>query len=165
MQTEYEMKKVVVFYLVTVMTLLLFWAGPAFSENTVIPIDSDGVKKIIEGKDCPILMVATAAWCAPCRVELPILNKLYLKYKDKGLNLVAISLDLHPQDMQHVVDKLDLKFPVYWGGERMAFEYRIFGMPTILVVKEGKIAEKIVGTRSELFLEEKISELFAACSS
>jgi thiol-disulfide isomerase/thioredoxin len=143
--------------------LVFFRAGPAFSENTVIPIDSNGIKKIIESRDCPMLMVATAAWCAPCRQELPILNKLYLKYKDKGLKLIAVSLDMYPREMQRIVNKLDLKFPVYWGGERMAFEYRIFGMPTILVVKEGKIAEKIVGARSELFFEEKISELFTSC--
>ena len=153
------------FYLITVVALLFLWVGPAFSENKVIPIDSNGIKEIIESGDCPILMVATAAWCAPCRVELPILNKLYLKYKDKGLKLVAISLDMHPQDMQHIVNKLDLKFPVYWGSERMAFEYRIFGMPTLLIAKEGKISERIVGTRPEQFLEEKISELFTSCQS
>jgi thiol-disulfide isomerase/thioredoxin len=159
------MKKVVMFYLITVVALLFLWAGPAFSENKVIPIDPNGVKEIIESGDCPILMVATAAWCAPCRVELPILNKLYLKYKDKGLRMFAVSLDMQPRDMQHIVNKLDIKFPVYWGGDRMAFEYRIFGMPTLLIVKEGKIAEKIVGTRPEQFLEKKISELIASCVS
>ncbi len=34
-----------------------------------------------------------ATWCPPCVVELPSLNKLQLRYEDKGLNVIAVSLD------------------------------------------------------------------------
>lgn len=145
-------------------TLILVSPAPAFSQNKVVPIDSSGIKELMSGKGCPLLIVATAAWCAPCRAELPILNKMYLKYKDQGLNLIAISLDFAASDMQRIVDKLDIKFPVYWGGDKMAFEYSIFGVPTILVMKEGKVQERIIGKRSEKFLEEKISRLVEACT-
>jgi thiol-disulfide isomerase/thioredoxin len=145
-------------------TLILISPASAISQNKVIPIDSSGIKKLMNGKGCPLLIVATAAWCAPCREELPILNKMYLKYKDQGLKVVAISLDIAPSDMQRIVDKLDIKFPVYWGGDKMAFGYSIFGVPTILVMKAGEVAERIIGKRSEKFLEEKIARLVEACS-
>jgi len=133
-------------------------------QNKVMPISAEGIKQIIEVGDCPLLLVATAAWCAPCRAELPILNKFYLKYKDQGLKIVAVSLDVAPDNMQILVDKLKLKFPVYWGGEKMAYEYSIFGVPTILVVKNGKIEERIIGKRSESFLEEKIMQWIEQCT-
>jgi thiol-disulfide isomerase/thioredoxin len=137
---------------------------PVWAQNKVVPITAEEIKQMIESKDCPLLLVATAAWCAPCRAELPILNKFHIKYKDQGLKIVAISLDVAPENMQLLVDKLDLKFPVYWGGEKMAYEYNIFGVPTILVVKNGKIEERIIGKRSESFLEEKIVQWIKKCT-
>ncbi len=89
---------------------------------------------------------------------------MYLKYKDRGFKLVAISLDSAASDMQRIVDKLDIKFPVYWGGDKMAFEYSIFGVPTILVMKDGQVNERVIGKRSGKFLEEKISRLVKSCS-
>jgi len=145
-------------------TLILISPAPANSQNKVIPIDSSGIKELMNSKDCPLLIVATAAWCAPCREELPVLNKMYLKYKDQGLKLVAISLDLAASDMQRIVNKIDIKFPVYWGGDKMAFEYSIFGVPTILVMKDGQVNERVIGKRSEKFIEEKISRLVESCS-
>ena len=145
-------------------TLILISPAPAISQNKVISIDSSGIKELMNNKGCPLLIVASAAWCAPCREELPILNKMYLKYKDRGFKLVAISLDSAASDMQRIVDKLDIKFPVYWGGDKMAFKYSIFGVPTILVMKDGQVNERVIGKRSEKFLEEKISRLVESCS-
>lgn len=143
--------------------LVLVCPSPCFSQNTLIPIDTAGVDKLITEKGCPLLIVASAAWCAPCREELPILNKLHLKYKAKGLKLVVISLDFNASDMQRIVDTIDIKFPVYWGGDQMASQYNIFGMPTILVIKDGQIQERIIGKRSEKELEETISNLVRTC--
>jgi len=144
-------------------TLILISPASAISQNKVVPIDSSGIKELMNGNGCPLLIVATAAWCAPCREELPVLNKIYMKYKDQGLKLVAISLDIAPSDMQRIVDKLDIEFPVYWGGDKMAFGYSIFGVPTILVMEDGQVKERIIGKRSKKFLEEKISRLVEAC--
>ena len=125
----------------------------------------EGIEKMIAAEDCQLFLVAVAARCGPCREELPVLNKLYTKYKEKGLKLVAVSLDANgPAAMQRVVDKLELKFPVYWGGDRMAFDYNIFGVPTILVVREGKIQERITGKRDNKYLEDKISSLMIDCA-
>ncbi len=145
--------------------LLLFLASPSisFSENPIIPIDTSGVQDLINDTNCPLLIIASAAWCAPCREELPVLNRLYLKYRDQGLQVSALSLDLSQSDMQRLVDQMDLKFTVYWGGDAMASQYNIFGMPTILIVKDGKIQERIVGQRSEDFLEKTISRLMESC--
>jgi thiol-disulfide isomerase/thioredoxin len=152
------------FSLLIAVIVALLSISPACAQNKVIPIDSPGIKQLISDTECPLLLVATAAWCKPCREELPYLNRIYEKYKEKGLKLVAVSVDMASQDMQRLVDKLDIKFPVYWAGEKMAFEYSIFGVPTILVVKNGQISERIIGKRSEKFLEEKVSELILSCS-
>jgi thiol-disulfide isomerase/thioredoxin len=146
--------------------LLLFLSSPSisFSQNSIIPIDASGVQNLINDTDCPLLIIAAAAWCAPCREELPILNRLYLKYRDQGLQISALSLDLSPSDMQRLIDQMDLQFTVYWGGDTMASQYNIFGLPTILIVKDGKIQERIIGKRSEGFLEKTITHLMESCT-
>jgi len=160
------MKQIMIVWVLAVFGLSCFTATPAFSQNKVKPIDAVGIKHIIENKECPLAIVATAAWCAPCRSELPILNSIHEEYRDKGLLLIAISLDVGgPEDMQRLVDKLGLTFPVYWGGEKMAFDYNIFGVPTILLVKSGTIVERIIGKRPESFLKEKISSFIDSCNS
>jgi len=150
--------------ILTAIIIVFISVVPTFAQNKVEPIDIEGVNKMMIVQDCPLFLVATAAWCGPCRQELPILNKLYAKYKEHGLKLVAISLDADgPAAMQRLVDALDLKFPVYWAGEGMASAYNIFGVPTILVVREGKVQERIIGKRDENFLERKISSLMSNC--
>lgn len=34
-----------------------------------------------------------ASWCAPCRVEMPILDGYYRKHEDNGLAMIAVSID------------------------------------------------------------------------
>ena len=100
-----------------------------------------------------------AAWCGPCIDELPVLNKLYQKYKKQGLKLIGISIDLEgPKAMQPIIDKLQVSFPVYWYGESAVQIFSLFAIPMIFFVKDGRIVEKLPGQRSEKALNKKIRE-------
>jgi len=138
--------------------------SPPSNKNLVVPIDIAGIEALMETRDCPIMLVAMAAWCAPCRAELPILQKMHEKYKDKGLRIIGISLDVGgPSAMQPLVDQMGLEFPVYWGGEKVTMKYRISAIPLTYIVKNGEILEKILGQRGEDFIEEKIISLLDEC--
>jgi len=133
-------------------------------KNTVLSIDVAGIEELIKIRDCPLLLVAMASWCAPCRAELPILQRMHEKYKGKGLKIVGISLDIGgPSAMQPLVDQMGLDFPVYWGGEAVTVKYRISAIPLTYIVKKGEIVEKIVGGRGEEFIEGKIVSLLDEC--
>ena len=100
-----------------------------------------------------------AAWCGPCIDELPVLNKLYQKYKTQGLNLIGISIDLEgPHAMQPIIDKLKVDFPVYWYGESAVQKFSIYAIPMIYLVKDGQIVEKLPGRRPGRELDRKIRE-------
>lgn len=137
---------------------------PESKQNLVVPIDVDGVEELLQIRGCPLMIVAMAAWCAPCRKELPILQKMYEKYKDRGLRIVGISLDIGgPAAMQPLVDQLGLEFPIYWGGEKVTVHYRIAGIPLSYFVQNGEVVDIVLGGRDEAFLEEKIVSLLDAC--
>lgn len=125
-------------------------------------IDSAGIDQLIKASTGTVI-VAMAAWCLPCRQELPTLAKLYNKYKTKGLKMVGISLDLNgPSAMQPLLEKARVKFPVYWAGEKAVRDLNISAIPMLLLARDGKIVEKIPGLRSEKFLDKKISDLLKA---
>jgi thiol-disulfide isomerase/thioredoxin len=93
---------------------------------------------------------------------LPILNKLYKKYKEKGLKLIGISIDLEgPRAMQPVIDKLQVSFPVYWYGDAAVQKFSLFAIPIIFLVKNGQVVEKLPGRRSEKALNKKIREFLS----
>jgi len=131
----------------------------AASNNIVERIGLADLDKLIKDKDCQCLIVAMAAWCGPCRKELKPLSKLYDKYKDRGLKVVGISLDLDgPEAMQRILEKAKVSFPVYWAGEEPVRKYNIFALPMLLFIKNGEEVERVVGKRSEKFLDRKIRD-------
>ena len=136
--------------------------GYAGVKNPVEAISADQLDELMEGDNGRHLLVAVASWCSPCRKELPALNRLFDKYREQGLSVVAVSLDADgPEAMQPVVDELDLTFPVYWSGPKPARKYNIIGVPTVFLIKDGKTVEKVIGQRSEKVLEEKIKALLS----
>lgn len=137
--------------------------GPG-KKNVVLSIDVAGIEELMKVRGCPLMLVAMASWCGPCREELPILQKMYEKYRDRGLRIVGISLDIGgPSAMQPLVDQLGLEFPIYWGGEEVTMEFRISAIPLTYIVKNGEIVESILGRRSEQFIENKIISILGEC--
>jgi peroxiredoxin len=88
-----------------------------------------------------------AAWCQPCRRENPNVVALYGKYKDKGFDIVGVSLDRTKEDWVKAIadDQLawhqvsELKF---WQSA-IVQKYGVTAIPaTFLLDKEGKIIAK-----------------------
>ena len=161
MDEQNQMKK---FCFTLVSTILLFSLSyPATvcgSGIVVKQLELARLDEMIQSQDQRAMLVVMAAWCGPCRKELPTLVKLYDKYKDQGLKIVGISVDVNgPQAMQPIVDKAKVNFPVYWVGESAVKKYNVSGIPLILLVRDGEIIEKIMGNRPEKYLDKKIKTL------
>jgi len=115
------------------------------------------------GKDNYILLDFWASWCKPCRSANPDLVKLYKKYKEKGFEIIGISLDREKSEWTKAirVDTLnwiqmsDLK---YWQSAG-AVLYAVNSIPhTVLLDKDGTILAK--GLKPDE-LDAKLKELIS----
>ncbi|GAB3057781.1 thiol-disulfide oxidoreductase ResA [Virgibacillus ainsalahensis] len=86
-------------------------------------------------------------WCEPCKDEMPYMQDLYPEYKDKGIEIVAVSLDATELVINRFIDNYDLTFPVPHDttGEVMDL-YKVGPLPTTFFISpEGEITEVIEG--------------------
>jgi len=146
---------------------LMAWllAAPGCSEptpttNPVQSIEMAAFTAMISAEDFTGIVVVMASWCPPCREELPELVKLHKQYNERGLRIVAVSIDDGgPAAVQPLVNSLKIPFPVYWGGRNAASTFRIVGIPTALLVKKGMITAKLTGQQSRRAFEKHIEGL------
>ncbi len=105
-----------------------------------------------------------ATWCPPCVAEIPSFIALQNKYRQRGLQVVGLSLDDDPvADVQKFYDEKKMNYPVFiadmeitesptWGG--------IEGIPTTFILdRTGKIIKKHVGFTEQAELEKDIEPL------
>lgn len=109
-----------------------------------------------------VLIDFWASWCGPCRRENPNVVKVYEKYKDKGFEIIGVSLDKTKSKWLKAIEKDNLTWPHVsdlkgWQNE-VAGLYGVRSIPhTVLLDKDGKIiARKLKGHQ----LDRKLKEIF-----
>lgn len=82
-----------------------------------------------------------ASWCAPCKEEMPVLEKLYKKYNKHGLTVLGVSVDDDAGNAKKFIDKMGVSFPsIHDAGHGIADRYKPAKMPTSIIVdKQGTI--------------------------
>ena len=82
-----------------------------------------------------VLLDFWASWCAPCKQELPELEKLQRLYAGKGVVIVAISIDEERANAAAMAKRLGLTLAVALDPEgKVAARYEPSTMPTSFVV-------------------------------
>ena len=104
-----------------------------------------------------VLLNIWATWCAPCRVEMPSMERLYQELQEEGLEIVAVSVDApvgetdlvgNPGgDIGAFADSLSLTFSILHDPEgRIQRAYQTTGVPESFVVgRDGIIYRKLIG--------------------
>ena len=101
----------------------------------------------------PLMVNFWATWCAPCRREIPLLNKIRAQRKAQNAEIVGIAVDFR-DDVLKFVQKTPLNYPLLIGeedglaaaeafGMGMAFPFSVFvdSKNRILTVKIGELHE------------------------
>ena len=120
------------------------------------------VQRDLKGK--VVVVDFWATWCGPCVAELPKLKELYAKYKDRGVEIIGVSLD-HPEDkggltkLKQFVAENAITWPQYYQGKGWDSEFSkswgISAIPALFLVDgDGKLhSVKARGNLEPLILE------------
>jgi peroxiredoxin len=86
-----------------------------------------------------------ATWCPPCRAEMPSMERLYQKLKDRGLVILAVDLQEDAKSVRKFVDEHKLTFPVLLDADgRVGATYGARNIPTTYII--GRDGSALGGT-------------------
>jgi cytochrome c biogenesis protein CcmG/thiol:disulfide interchange protein DsbE len=106
-------------------------------------------KTLASYKGDVVLLNIWATWCAPCRAEMPSIEKLHREFGPRGLRIVAVSVD-DPGQQKTIRDfarELGLTFEILQDPTHdIQKAYQTTGVPeTFVLGRDGVIRKKIIG--------------------
>ena len=88
------------------------------------------------------LVVFWEAWCPHCRRELPEIQGKYERYRDRGLQVVAltrVTKSSTDEKVREFLSENDITFPVAKEGGETSDDYGVRGIPAAALVRDGQI--------------------------
>ncbi|MXX38648.1 MAG: thioredoxin [Gemmatimonadetes bacterium] len=104
-----------------------------------IVLTDDNFNSEVLNASQPVLVDFWATWCGPCRMIAPIVQELSSEYEGRAK-----------------VGKLDVD-----AAQKTAAEFGIRSIPTLLIFKEGKVADQIIGAVPKGQITEKLEAALA----
>ena len=123
---------------------------PDLEGNMVSPSDE-------RFKNGPLVIQIMGSWCPNCMDETKLLNELYAKYHDKGLEVLSVAFERQDDParaidgLKHFRDVLGVKYPVLYAGrsgkgeasEKLPFLNHVMSFPTCILIDRNSKVQRI----------------------
>ena len=109
-----------------------------------------------------VLLNFWATWCAPCRIEMPALERLHQELADGGLRVVGVDLGEETADVERFVEETGITFEIVIDDDLSTGRlYAARSLPmTYILDPEGTIVARAIGVRD--WDSEPMRNMFAA---
>ena len=102
---------------------------------SVIKISKENFESV-KASEKPVLVDFYAEWCGPCRMVSPIVDEI---------------AEEHPE---YVIGKVNVD-----NESELAREFSVVSIPTLVILKNGKLVKRIVGARSKAAILEQLASV------
>jgi thioredoxin 1 len=107
-------------------------------EETLVHVGDGDFEEVVLKADRPALVDFWAPWCGPCKAIGPTVEELAVQYRDQ-IKVAKVNIDDHP---------------------KTAATYGVMSIPTLLLFKEGKVLDTLIGLvpkeRLEAFIRKAL---------
>lgn len=114
----------------------MFWKRNRAPKPKAIDVTEVNFKEVVMQEDKPVLLDFWASWCAPCKVMGPIIDELSGEFEGKA-----------------IVAKVNTEH-----APRLAGSFQIRSIPTLVIIKNGKVVERFSGIVPKPNLEELLQQ-------
>ena len=101
-----------------------------------IEINDSNFKSEVTDSQIPVLVDFWAPWCGPCKMIAPVLEEISKEYEGK-IKVVKLNID---------------------ENQSTATDYGVRSIPTLILFKEGKEFEKMIGVQSKENLKQMVDK-------
>ena len=102
-----------------------------------VPVDENTFDQLVLKAARPVMVDMWATWCVPCKMVAPVVEKLSGKYAGK-MHFYKMDIDQNP---------------------KTAASFRVMSIPTLLLFKNGKAVDMVVGAVPERTLASRIDAI------
>jgi len=136
--------------------------GGAKAPDFTLPLLDGGEVTLSDLRGTTVLIDFWATWCPPCEFQIPILNEVYREYRDRGVEILGVSVDTAGREaVRAYLEKHEAIYPIVLGSEALARRFGAMGFPALAVVApDGRIHRIHVG----LVEAEELETMIAAAS-
>ena len=138
-------------------------AGNRAPDFTLTDINGETVK-LSDYRGKKVLLNFWGTWCPPCKAEMPHMQKYYEKFKDEGIEILAVNATVtesSPDNVAKFVEDYGLTFTIPLDEKNQVSSlYEILSFPTSFFIdSDGVIRSGAIGGMTEEFIGNELRKL------
>ncbi|HMF86196.1 MAG TPA: TlpA disulfide reductase family protein [Nitrospiraceae bacterium] len=107
-----------------------------------------------------VLVNFWATWCKPCTTEMPAMQTIYDKLRDKGFVVLAVNELEDDAKVREHIKQYGYTYPVLMDHDnKVANQFGVFGLPVSVFIDEKGVVQEYI--KGGLLTEQKIEETLA----
>lgn len=123
--------------------------------------DLDGRKyRLSDFKGKGVFLNFWGTFCDPCKREMPYMDNQYKKFKDQGVEIIAVNVGETDLAIETFANQYNLSFPIVVDNGEVQKAYGIYSLPaTFLISPEGKVVDYIEQSLTEDMIADYMNQI------
>jgi cytochrome c biogenesis protein CcmG/thiol:disulfide interchange protein DsbE len=145
----------------TVSALVADGRRPAAPAVTLEKLDGSGTMSLASLRGKVVVLNFWASWCGPCKDEAPLLQQIWVQYRDQGVVVLGIDSQDASSDGRAFAARYKLTYPLlHTAGSDLSHRWGVTGYPeTFLIDRDGHVVRHFPGAVTGSDLTEALKPL------